>query len=58
MEGAYFLGEKIRSGAWDPFEALFLAFLPAFALHSDLGVCPLEEAGAISTSLMESQAQL
>lgn len=50
----YFLGEKVRGGAWDPFEALFLAFLSTLALV----VCPLEEAGAVSASLSESQAQL
>lgn len=27
----------MRGGAWDPFEALFLAVLSAFALHSGLG---------------------
>lgn len=48
----------MKGGAWDPFEALFLAFLSAFVLHSDLGICLLEEAGAVSASLSESQAQL
>lgn len=47
----------MRGGAWDPFEALFLAFLPSFALHSDLVIWPLEEAGAVPTSLSESQAR-
>lgn len=45
-------------GLGTPLRLLFPAFLSVFVLHSDLGVCPLEEAGAVSASLSESQAQL